>query len=260
MTLSWMLHRITRRSRTHLLLGILLICTLVLGGVTRSYSANMELFTLNMAFGTQFATAEEFLSWHRHWQYTWLVSALDTVCVLPFLVNIFPRYNDPELTVPVVMGRSRSGIFFSGLCCFDLAVVILWLGYLLAGCLLGSIPLIGLFPASYYLRTMGIALLLQLGYANLALAVAQLFRSRVLGCLVGFAAVLSLNVMKNLGLFWNVLSTISYANRDRDQLWMWAVESHPTLSQLLTLILFPIITTALSCLIGLISIHRRDLA
>ena len=87
-----------------------------------------------------------------------------------------------------------------------------------------------------------------------------LFKNRIFGIIVAFIALMQLNTLKNLGLLWNILSTISYASRDRDTLWMWAVDSQPTPSQLLTLILFPVVTTALSCLVGLIQVHRRDLA
>ena len=117
-----------------------------------------------------------------------------------------------------------------------------------------------MFSAGYYCRTICYALLLQLGYANLALALVLLFNNRILGILIAIVALMQLNMLKNLGFLWNILSTISYASRDRDTLWMWAVDSQPTLSQLLTLILFPVITTALGCLVGLIQIHRRDLA
>ncbi len=259
MTLKWMLHRITHRKRTYILLGLLLIGFSVTGGVTRYYSADRELMVLNVAFATDFDTMEAWQSWHERWQFTWLVSAISMTGLLPFLVNIIPCSNNPELTVPVTMGQSRSSIFFAQLICYDLAVIVLWLGYLVIGYLFGHIPLRPIFPAGYYFRTIGYALLLQLGYANLALAVVSLFKNRILGITVGFFALILLNVLKNLGLFWNILSTISYASRDRDTLWMWAVDSHPAPSQLLTLILFPIITTALSCLVGLIQIHRRDL-
>ena len=260
MTLQWMLHRITHRKRTYILLGLMLIGFSITGGVTKSYSADYELMVLNMGFATNFDTMEAWQSWHERWQYTWLVSAISMTGLLPFLVNIIPRPNDPELTVPVTMGQSRSSIFFAQLICYDLAVIVLWLGYLVIGYLFGHIPLRPMFSAGYYFRTIGYALLLQLGYANLALALVSLFKKRILGIIVVFIALLQLNTLKNLGLLWNILSTISYASRDRDTLWMWAVDSQPTLSQLLTLILFPVVTTALSCLVGLIQVHRRDLA
>ena len=260
MTLKWMLHRITRRKRTYILLGLLLIGFSITGGVTKYYSADYELMVLNMSFAMDFDTMEAWQDWHAHWQYTWLVSAISMTGLLPLLVNIIPRPNDPELTVPVTMGQSRSSVFFSQLICYDLAVVILWLGYLVIGYLFGHIPLRPMFSAEYYFRTIGYALLLQLGYANLALTLVLLFKNRILGILVAFVALMQLNMLKNLGLLWNILSTISYASRDRDTLWMWAVDSQPTLSQVLTLILFPVVTTALSCLVGLIQVHRRDLA
>lgn len=260
MTLKWMLHRITHRKRTYILLGLLLIGFSITGGVTKYYSADHELMVLNMAFATDFDTMEAWQDWHAHWQYTWLVSAISMTGLLPFLVNIIPRPNDPELTVPVTMGRSRSSIFFAQLICYDLAVIVLWLGYLVIGYLFGHIPLRPMFSAGYYCRTIGYASLLQLGYANLALALVLLFKNRILGIIVAFIALMQLNTLKNLGLLRNILSTISYASRDRDTLWMWAVVSHPTPSQLLTLILFPVVTTALSCLVGLIQVHRRDLA
>ncbi len=260
MTLKWMLHRITHRKRTYILLGLLLIGFSVTGGVTKYYSADHELMLLNTAFATNFDTMDAWQSWHERWQYTWLVSAISMTGLLPLLVNIIPHSNDPELTVPVTMGQSRSNIFFAQLICYDLAVIVLWLGYLVIGCLFGHIPLRPLFPAGYYFRTIGYALLLQLGYANLALALVLLFKNRILGILIAFVAIMQLNMLKNLGFLWNILSTISYASRDRDTLWMWAVDSQPTLSQLLTLILFPVVTTALSCLVGLVQTHRRDLA
>ena len=260
MTLKWMLYRITHRKRTYILLGLLLIGFSVTGGVTKSYSKDFELMTLNMAFATNFDTMEAWQSWHMHWQYTWLVSAIGMVGLFPFLANMIPNPNTPESTVPVIMGQSRSSLFFAQLVCYDLAAIVLWLGYLIVGYLFGHIPLRPLFSAGYYFRTISYALLLQLGYANLSLTVALLFRNRILGILAAFAALTLTNVLKNLGFFMNVLSTISYSSRDRDQLWMWAVDSHPVPFQLLTLILFPVITTALCCLVGLIQIHRRDLA
>ena len=259
MTLKWMLHRTTHRKRTYILLGLLLICYLVTGGLSKYYSPDRELMVLNTAFMTDFDTMDAWQDWHSHWQFTWLVSAISMTGLWPFMVNIIPRPNDPELTVPITMGQSRSSVFFAQLICYDLAVIVLWLGYLVVGYLISQIPFQPLFSAGYYFRTVGYALLLQLGYANLALAVVSLFKNRILGITVGFFALILLNILKNLGLFWNILSTINYAARDRDTLWMWAVDSHPTLSQLLTLILFPIITTALSCLVGLIQIRRRDL-
>ena len=89
-----------------------------------------------------------------------------------------------------------------------------------------------MFSAGYYCRTICYALLLQLGYANLALALVLLFNNRILGILIAIVALMQLNMLKNLGFLWNILSTISYASRDRDTLWMWAVDSQPTLSQL----------------------------
>lgn len=260
MTFKWMLYRITHCKRTYILLGLLLIGFSVTGGVTKSYSEDFELMTLNMAFATNFDTMDAWQDWHMHWQYTWLVSAISMVGLLPFLVNIIPSLSAPESTVPITMGRSRSSLFFAQLVCYDLAVIVLWLGYLIIGYLFGHIPLRPLFSAGYYVRTISYALLLQLGYANLSLAVALLFRNRILGILAAFAASILTTVLKNLGFFWGILSTISYSSRDRDQLWMWAVDSQPVPSQLLTLILFPVITTALCCLVGLIQIHRRDLA
>ena len=260
MTLKWMLHRITHRKRTYILLGLLLIGFSITGGVTKYYSADYDLMVLNVAFATNFDTVEAWQSWHSSWQFAWLVSAISMVGLWPFMVNIIPRQNDPELTVPVTMGQSRSSIFFAQLICYDLAAIILWFGYLVVGCLFGRIPVWSMFSAGYYFRTIGYALLLQLGYANLALALVLLFKNRTLGIAGAFAATMLISILKNMGLLGNILSTISYASRGRDALWMWAVDSQPELSQVLTLILFPVVTTALSCLVGLISIHRRDLA
>ncbi len=260
MTLKWMLHRITHRRRTYILLGLLLIGFSITGGVTKYYSADYDLMVLNVAFATNFDTVEAWQSWHSSWQFAWLVSAISMVGLWPFMVNIIPRQNDPELTVPVTMGQSRSSIFFAQLICYDLAAIILWFGYLVVGCLFGRIPVWSMFSAGYYFRTIGYALLLQLGYANLALALVLLFKNRMLGIAGAFAATMLISILKNMGLIGNILSTISYASRGRDSLWMWAVDSQPELSQVLTLILFPVVTTALSCLVGLISIHRRDLA
>ena len=108
MTLKWMLHRITHRKRTYILLGLLLIGFSVTGGVTRYYSANHELMLLNMAFATNFDTMDAWQSWHERWQYTWLVSAISMTGLLPLLLNIIPHPSDPELTVPVTMGQSLS--------------------------------------------------------------------------------------------------------------------------------------------------------
>lgn len=260
MTLKWMLHRITHRKRTYILLALLLIGFSITGGVTKYYSADYDLMVLNVAFATNFDTVEAWQSWHSSWQFAWLVSAISMVGLWPFMVNIIPRQNDPELTVPVTMGQSRSSIFFAQLICYDLAAIILWFGYLVVGCLFGRIPVWSMFSAGYYFRTIGYALLLQLGYANLALALVLLFKNRMLGIAAAFAATMLISILKNMGLIGNILSTISYASRDRDSLWMWAVDSQPELSQVLTLILFPVVTTAMSCLVGLISIHRRDLA
>lgn len=260
MTLKWMLHRITHRKRTYILLGLLLIGFSITGGVTKYYSADYDLMELNVAFATNFDTVEAWQSWHSSWQFAWLVSAISMVGLWPFMVNIIPRQNDPELTVPVTMGQSRSSIFFAQLICYDLAAIILWFGYLVVGCLFGRIPVWSMFSAGYYFRTIGYALLLQLGYANLALALVLLFKNRTLGIAGAFAATMLISILKNMGLIGNILSSISYASRGRDSLWMWAVDSQPELSQVLTLILFPVVTTALSCLVGLISIHRRDLA
>ena len=260
MTLKWMLHRITHRRRTYILLGLLLIGFSITGGVPKNYSADYDLMVLNVAFATNFDTVEAWQSWHSSWQFAWLVSAISMAGLWPFMVNIIPRQNDPELTVPVTMGQSRSSIFFAQLICYDLAAIILWFGYLVVGCLFGRIPVWSMFSAGYYFRTIGYALLLQLGYANLALALVLLFKNRMLGIAGAFAATMLISILKNMGLIGNILSTISYASRGRDALWMWAVDSQPELSQVLTLILFPVVTTALSCLVGLISIHRRDLA
>lgn len=260
MTLKWMLHRITHRKRTYILLALLLIGFSITGGVTKYYSADYDLMVLNVAFATNFDTVEAWQSWHSSWQFAWLVSAISMVGLWPFMVNIIPCQNDPELTVPVTMGQSRSSIFFAQLICYDLAAIILWFGYLVVGCLFGRIPVWSMFSAGYYFRTIGYALLLQLGYANLALALVLLFKNRMLGIAAAFAATMLISVLKNMGLLGNILSSISYASRGRDALWMWAVDSQPELSQVLTLILFPVVTTALSCLVGLISIHRRDLA
>lgn len=260
MTLKWMLHRITHRKRTCILLGLLLIGFSITGGVTKYYSADYDLMVLNVAFATNFDTVEAWQSWHSSWQFAWLVSAISMVGLWPFMVNIIPRQNDPELTVPVTMGQSRSSIFFAQLICYDLAAIILWFGYLVVGCLFGRIPVWSMFSAGYYFRTIGYALLLQLGYANLALALVLLFKNRMLGIAGAFTATMLISILKNMGLIGNILSTISYASRGRDALWMWSVDSQPELSQVLTLILFPVVTTALSCLVGLISIHRRDLA
>lgn len=260
MTLKWMLHRITHRRRTYILLALLLIGFSITGGVTKYYSADYELMVLNVGFATNFDTMEAWQSWHSAWQFTWLVSAISMIGLWPFMVNIIPRQNDPELTVPVTMGQSRSSIFFAQLVCYDLAAIILWFGYLAVGCLFGRIPIWSMFSAGYYFRTIGYALLLQLGYANLALALVLLFKNRMLGIVAAFGASMLFSILKNIGLLGNILSTISYASRGRDSLWMWAVDSQPELSQVLTLILFPVITTALGCLVGLIQIHRRDLA
>ena len=58
MTLQWMLHRITHRKRTYILLGLMLIGFSITGGVTKSYSADYELMVLNMGFATNFDTME----------------------------------------------------------------------------------------------------------------------------------------------------------------------------------------------------------
>lgn len=133
MTLKWMLHRITHRKTTYILLGILLICYLVTGGLSRSYSENSDLMVLNAAFATSFDTIEAWRAWHTSWQFTWLISAISMTGLLPFLVNIIPYKDAPEATVPVVMGQSRSSLFFAQLICYDLAAVILWLAYLVVG-------------------------------------------------------------------------------------------------------------------------------
>ncbi|MDD6238316.1 MAG: hypothetical protein PUA87_02600 [Oscillospiraceae bacterium] len=135
MTIKWMLHRIAHRKRTYILLGLMLIGFSITGGVTKSYSADHELMVLNMAFATNFDTMDAWQSWHMRWQYTWLVSAISMTGLLPLLVNIIPRPNDPELTVPVTMGQSRSSIFFDQLLTLILFPVITTA----LGCLVGLI-------------------------------------------------------------------------------------------------------------------------
>ena len=76
MTIKWMLHRITHRKRTYILLGLMLIGFSITGGVTKYYSTDHELMVLNMAFATNFDTMNAWQSWHMRWQYTWLVSAI----------------------------------------------------------------------------------------------------------------------------------------------------------------------------------------
>ena len=205
MTLKWMLHRITHRKRTCILLGLLLIGFSITGGVTKYYSADYDLMVLNVAFATNFDTVEAWQSWHSSWQFAWLVSAISMVGLWPFMVNIIPRQNDPELTVPVTMGQSRSSIFFAQLICYDLAAIILWFGYLVVGCLFGRIPVWSMFSAGYYFRTIGYALLLQLGYANLALALVLLFKNRMLGIAGAFTATMLISILKNMGLIGNIL-------------------------------------------------------
>jgi hypothetical protein len=116
------------------------------------------------------------------------------------------------------------------------------------------------FPISYYLRTMGLALYLYLGFGGLSLALALLPKNRFAGIVFSFACMVLLSTAKNAGLFAGTfLKDLLPRNGRRLDMWLWQVDAVPTLGQMATALLFPVVTTALACLIGLVQFHRRDI-
>jgi hypothetical protein len=256
-----MLHRLLKNSRTYILLLILLGCCLfVSSGSSTRLSADYDINTINMAYGVSFSTIEEFLDWYKGWQYQWLVSDMNAMILLPILMNLFPSMGSPEATVPLIMGRKRHHIFFAGLLFYYLAVVLLWLICFLGRMALCFVSLAPQFPVSYYFRTIGLALYLYLGFGGLSLALALLPKNRFAGIVLSFACMALLSVAKTNGLFAGTfLRDMLPRNGRRLDMWLWQVDAAPTLGQLATVLLFPIVTTALACLVGLIQFHRRDL-
>ncbi len=260
-TIKWALYRMLHNKSTYVLLLLLTGCSILLsGGISRHWSTDFDLNLLNISYAVSFGTIEEFMDWYHPFQYQWLVSAIGMTALLPVLVNLFPSFSSQEATVPVTMGRTRSQIFFAGLICYYLAAILLWLCCFLLGFVLSTIPFMPMFPFGYYARTIGLAVYLFLGYAGLSLAVALLFNSRFAGIVVSFIGMVFLGITRNSGI-WNstILADLLHRNGERTELWMWAVESHPTARQALVVILFPIITTFLACAVGLFQFHRKDL-
>lgn len=260
-TLKWTLHRGLHRKDTYVLLLILTACSLLVsGGVSKHLSTGLELNLMNVSYGVSFETMEGFLAWYRPHQYQVLVSATGMTALLPFLVNLFPSFRSQEAAVPVMMGRSRSQVFFAGLIWYYLMTVILWLCWFLTGFFLSSISLTPMFPLTYYVRTMGLSLWRYLGAAGLSLAVALLMKNRFSGVLLSFGFQVLLAMTQKVGLWrGTILSDLLYMGRDRTGLWMWAVESHPSLGQVLVFVLLPVVGTLLACGVGLFQFCRRDL-
>lgn len=261
-TLKWSLHRVLHRKWTWVLLLVLTGCSILLGGgIQRHWSADFDINLLNLSYAVDFDSMEDFLDWYHPFQYQWLVSASGMVTLLPVLVSLFPAYASQEATVPVIMGRTRSQIFFSGLICYYAEAALLWLCCFLLGFLLSAIPFAPAFSLAYYLRTLGLALWLFLGFAGLSLAVALLPKNRFAGLVASFFFMAALSVSRNNG-FWRgtVLSDIFYPNGRRTELWMWAEHGSPSAMELLVVILFPLVTTLLACGVGLWKFHRRDLS
>lgn len=260
-TLKWTLHRIFRNKRTYIFLLVLAGCSiLVSGGISRHWSKDFDVGLLNISYGVAFSTMEEFLDWYRPFQYQWLVSATGMTVLLPVLANLFPSFSSQEAAVPVVMGRTRSQIFLSGLIIFYLEALLLWIFCFLVGFLLGGMSPVPVFSAGYYIRTVGIALWLFWGFAGLSLSLALLFQNRLAGIMISFIIIIILNMSRNTGLFRGTFfNNILYANGGRTDLWMWSEKIIAAPSELLTVALFPIATTLLACAVGLVQFHRRDL-
>jgi hypothetical protein len=256
-----MLHRLLKNSRTYILLLILLGCCLfVSSGRSARLSADYDINLINLSYGVSFSTIEEFLDWYKGWQYQWLVSDLGIIVLLPILVILFPSMGSPETTVPLVMGRKRRHIFFAGLLCYYLTVAGLWLCCFLGQMALCFVSLAPQFPISYYLRTMGLALYLHLGFGGLSLALALLPKNRFAGIVLSFVCMALLSTAKNSGLFAGTfLKELLPRNGRRLDMWLWQVDAAPTPGQLAAALLFPVVTTALACLIGLVQFHRRDI-
>ena len=66
MTIKWMLHRITHRKRTYILLGLMLIGFSITGGVTKYYSTDHELMVLNMVRRGLFGEVVHCQGGYRH--------------------------------------------------------------------------------------------------------------------------------------------------------------------------------------------------
>ena len=61
-TLGWTAYRLLRKKETYILLAVLAFLALVLTGI-RHINGAQDLSLLNLAYGTDFLSREEFLAW-----------------------------------------------------------------------------------------------------------------------------------------------------------------------------------------------------
>lgn len=258
-TLGWTAYRLLRKKETYILLAVLAFLALVLTGI-RHINGAQDLSLLNLAYGTDFLSMEEFLAWYDLWAYQWVVSSLELLPLLPIAASIFPDADAPEWKVPVVQGHPRWHAVLSALVCYVVEILILTLCATLLAIACNTYRWSVQAPISFYVRTFALRLYLMTGFALLALAVVLLFRKRILGIIVGTLISLLLTVSANRGFYmgtplWELLPK----NSRKLEVWMWQVEPVTSPQQIARILLFPLAAAALATGVALWRYRRRDL-
>lgn len=258
-TLRWTAYRMFRKKEPYTLFAALAVASLILMNVA-SINPDMDLSTLNIAYGTNFSTKEAFLAWYRLWLYQWIVSATEPYALFAIAASIFPDADAPEWKVPVISGHPRWHMVLSIMVCYLLEIVLLSLLCILLG-MIFKIQFWALeAPISYYVRTLVLKLYLSLGFGSLALSLVLMFRKRIVGIITAFILMLLLLSFRNAGLFsGTILRELLPRNAQKVDAWMWQVTIHATPERIAIVLLFPILMIFLATGIGLWRFRRRDL-
>lgn len=251
--LMWLNRRFLRERSIWLSFLLLAICSLVIsGGVTRRYTLNLELGTLNTAYATSFVCLDDFREWFTLWQFQRLMGSYGHICLFAIATWIIPKESDPEITIPVSLGYRRSQLWFAMLFRFAFQIILLSLFCIIAGTIASSIHLAEGVTATYYLRCVGLHIWRDLGFAGLALAFVLILPKRSTGMCVSFGLMLCLSVLATSGYFGNTIFRVLLANLSvQDKLWLWQVNMSVPPFDAVVLFVFPIFTFGIASVLGL---------
>ena len=259
-TICWFGSRTVREKGTWLSLVILLICCMILsGGVTRRNTLNLDISTLNVAYATSYKTMEEFTAWFNLWQFQRLMGAFGHCSLFAVAVRLLPRPSSPEVRIPVAYGCGRGQMWLGGAGCYFGPVILLSLGIVLLGAVFSKIHLAEDVSILYYFRCILLHIWRDVGFASLALLLAQVSSNRALGICISFGVLMLFSILGTNGILDGTSAQVLASRLYRqDGLWMWQPEMAAKPQEMMFFFLFPVVSAVLANIAGWLR-YRGDL-
>lgn len=256
----WTMRRAFQDRGTWALCVLLAICSLILsGGVSMRTTLHEDIMLVNVAYGTDFATMEEFRTWFDLWQFRWLMGAFGQMCLFPIAAWMLPQKRSPEIRIPVSMGFGRTRVWLAALLRYCGQICMLSVLCVLFGAVISGIRPAQGASAGYYLRCLMWHIWRDLGYAGVALIFVLLPAKRATGMCLSFGIMLGLAVLSTSGILTGTWLHVLFARMSQqEKLWLWQIAVKPPVTEVVLVVLFPLVTFSVASVVGLVC-YRADL-